>query len=852
MNSSKPEEKKPDTVPKPIASEYLPALIFEQSREGLVVVNLQDYSYSVNPEAMRILGLEEAGLKEEILLMLKGGKWDPGFPFSLKNALSLPPGPARRVRIFKSGTEPLYASVRRKELIHPSGAVLLFLSLRDAGREEEEDRIQIANQLKFKALAHHFPDGNIAVVNRDMIIEFIDGADFETDIPGNIPIAGQSIYEQYGAGFAEYMKVCLEEAFIGLSQKFELNFAEKTYSILIAPVPEADGSIQKVMKISQNITNEKKARLEAHFRREYLRQILDTDPNLIYVQNREGKVLMANKSAAEFFNTDLADFLEKAHDYFKTYKWKYEETQALEESIFSSLKTITTEEAIFQSETKRMHLFQMTRTPFVTEGNQLSILCVGVDITERVNAENELINQREYLRHILDTDPNLIFVKDHSGKFKLVNRAFAEYYGTIPENIIGKSDEDLHLKAGDISYFSKADSEVMAGNKAITTEEFTISPATGSRACFVTTKKPLLDVDGNLHILGVVTDITIQKNQEEKVRKSEELLQEIFDRVADALFLIQQENLEIVDCNQKSLELLKIENGKNSLCGLSIDIIEVKSPEGRGFWRNYLQNSEYQTLEIEFENLDGQKLWGSLAANRFSVNEKGLILLRIADITAQKNSEEQIRQNLHEKEILIQEIHHRVKNNMAVIYSLLQLQSGYIKDPAMINVFRDSQSRIKSMALIHEKLYQSKTLAKVEMDSYIKELARTLLSTYNSQRADIRINIQVEDVFLDINSAVPCGLIINEIISNACKHAFSGRDKGNIDIFFGKKSDQFILNVQDDGVGMPEFSDFSKFKSLGMNLVQALASQLGANLEIKTQNGVSFSIIFSEKVKPVR
>jgi two-component sensor histidine kinase len=138
------------------------------------------------------------------------------------------------------------------------------------------------------------------------------------------------------------------------------------------------------------------------------------------------------------------------------------------------------------------------------------------------------------------------------------------------------------------------------------------------------------------------------------------------------------------------------------------------------------------------------------------------------------------------------------------------------------------------------------------MESYIRELARTLLSTYNSRNADIRINIRVENVFLDINSAVPCGLLINEIISNACKHAFSGRDKGNIDIFFGKEDEQFHLIVRDDGVGMPENTDFSKFKSLGMNLVQALASQLGATLEIKTQNGVSFSIVFTEKVKPVR
>ena len=189
---------------------------------------------------------------------------------------------------------------------------------------------------------------------------------------------------------------------------------------------------------------------------------------------------------------------------------------------------------------------------------------------------------------------------------------------------------------------------------------------------------------------------------------------------------------------------------------------------------------------------------------------------------------------------------------MAVISSLLQLQTGYIKDPALINVFRDSQSRIKSMALIHEKLYQSKTLAKVEMESYIRELARTLLYTYNSRRNDIAINIDADEVYLDINSAVPCGLIINEIISNACKHAFVGREKGTIDIRFSNEDGRFQLYVKDDGIGMPEGTDFSSFNSLGMSLVNALSSQLGAHLEIQTKDGVSYKLSFSEKTKPIK
>jgi PAS domain S-box-containing protein len=384
-------------------------------------------------------------------------------------------------------------------------------------------------------------------------------------------------------------------------------------------------------------------------------------------------------------------------------------------------------------------------------------------------------------------------------------------------------------------------------------QEHTINPLTGQEAYFVTTKKPLIDTEGNINILGVVNNITEQKKHEQELRKSEYLLQQIFDKVADGLLLIESETLRILEANPKALEILGA-GQKNEIVGQHIQVIRlVREPSAR-FWKNlFIQiQADNPVHEAEMLDLSDRPFWGSLATSSFEQESRGRILLRISDISAQKKTEEQIMQALHEKEILIQEIHHRVKNNMAVISSLLQLQTGYIKDPALIDVFRDSQSRIKSMALIHEKLYQSKTLAKVEMDSYIKELTRTLFFTYNSRRIDLKIQTQVDNVYLDINAAVPCGLIINEVISNACKHAFTGRDKGLIDIRFEKKGPQYVLEISDDGVGMPSNVDFSGFKSLGMNLVQALSSQLGAKLEIFTQGGVTIRLAFTEKVKPGR
>ena len=833
--------------------ESLLDLIFNQSHEGLLIVNLKSLDFKANPEFYRIFTLSESDLKDEIGRLNQPGKWDTLFPFSIKHSFSIPLKKDTHLQVLSSGPKPTFVNLFRNELEHPDGSKILLISVRDETDLILAERQKIENELNFKTVAKNFPNGNITVIDKNLKVLFSDGVEFETDLGTFKPNKGQSILDQYSPNYAEFIKESILQAFEGVSEQFELSFNQKTYSMIVTPMPEPTGKINLVMKITQNVSVQKHAQLEAHFSREYLRQVVDVDPNFIYVKSKEGKVLMANKSIATFFGTNVKEFIENSADYFITYKWRYEEILKIDDEVFKSLKTKTTEEAIFNKETKKMHLFQITRTPFVSDGNEWSILCVGVDITDRVNAENELITQREYLRHILDTVPNLIFVKDAKGKFLLVNKAFADYYQRSVDDILGKLDKDLLWPEKDWVRFQTHDNEVVYSNESISFEESFLNPLTNIESFFVTTKKPLLDADGNINILGVVTDITHQKKQEVKIRKSEEMLQEIFNRVADSLFILDGKNLKIIDCNQKSVELLKSES-KEFLIGKSIDLMKVKSASRTQFWKDFFKNIGTENLvgEVEFFNFSNEEIWGSLAATVFSLEGKDVILLRIADISAIKNSEEQIRQALHEKEILIQEIHHRVKNNMAVISSLLQLQTGYIKDPDLINVFKDSQSRIKSMALIHEKLYQSKTLAKVEMESYVRDLTRTLLFTYNSRKIDIRINSEVENIYLDINSAVPCGLLINEIISNACKHAFVGRESGLIEIKFFKVENQFHLDMSDNGVGLPSDTNFSDFKSLGMNLVQALASQLGANLEIKVKDGLGFSLTFAEKVKPVR
>lgn len=708
-------------------------------------------------------------------------------------------------------------------------------------------------EIRFRTLAGNFPRGHVSILDENARVLFSAGQDYLTDKGTMVPHSGDKLEDQYGENYAAFLKESLEECLKGKSDEFELHFEHGSNSVQLIPLPDEKGRIRRVMKIVRNISSEKAAMLDAHHRREYLRQIIDVDPNFIYVKDRSGRVIVANKTIADFFGVPVKEFLETSENWFLRYKWNYDEMKAADEDVFKTLQTRTSEEAFFHPVTGKMHLFQFTRTAFVAKGSELSILCVGVDITGRLNTENELLTQREYLRQILDTNPSLIFVKEPGGRYLMVNQAFAFHYRMSVEELTGKTDADLPLSEAQILRFIEEDRRVADSGETITMEEQSPHPLSGEICHFVVTKKLLLDAEGNQNILGIVTDVSDLKKHQEQVQKSEFLLQQIFNKVADALLIADSKTLQIEDCNDPAERMFGAPDGKK-LKLRQLNSLKT-SGEGSGkFWSSFIEESKERMAgrEAEMQNGSGEKFWGSLALTCFSLEDRQLLLLRITDISRQKESEEHIIQSLHEKEILIQEIHHRVKNNMAVISSLLQLQSAYFKDPALTEVFRDSQSRIKSMALIHEKLYQSSTLSKVEMESYIRELSRSLYYTYNAGRIQLDISVEASNIFLDINSAVPCGLIINEVFSNACKHAFTGREKGKIDITFRKHEEEFELEIRDDGSGLPAGTDPAKVQSLGMNLVQALSSQLGAALEYLGNPGFGIRLRFAEKVKPGR
>ncbi|MCK4330464.1 hypothetical protein KAX02_11560 [candidate division WOR-3 bacterium] len=299
---------------------------------------------------------------------------------------------------------------------------------------------------------------------------------------------------------------------------------------------------------------------------------------------------------------------------------------------------------------------------------------------------------------------------------------------------------------------------------------------------------------------------------------------------------------------------------KNALVQKDKLIVMYKSRECRDcLFKNACTGKATTIIRLEHANRLFGLLTISLASDIIAADEeKGLLKEVAGDIAialhnleleeAHKQAEEQIQKDLKEKEIMLQEIHHRVKNNLQIISSLLNLQSRYIKDEQSLELFRDSQNRVRSMALIHERLYQSRDLASIPFAEYIKKLTSGLYSVYGVDPDRVVLKIETDDVFLGIDQAIPCGLIINELVSNSLKHAFPETWQGKAEIKIALhqiKSEKIELIVSDNGVGIPEKLDFRKTESLGLNLVTLLAEeQLQGKVELDRKEGTRFQIKF--------
>ena len=249
--------------------------------------------------------------------------------------------------------------------------------------------------------------------------------------------------------------------------------------------------------------------------------------------------------------------------------------------------------------------------------------------------------------------------------------------------------------------------------------------------------------------------------------------------------------------------------------------------------------------ELNARRKDGSEFPVEIGLNPIQTEDGPMVLSAIVDISDRKQKEERIQAALREKDILLGEIHHRVKNNLQLIDSLLDLQLSQVDDASVLGMLRECQNRIRSMVLIHQTLYQSKDFAQVDFASFIDSLIPTLVASYGMDQERIALGMSGVSVYLPLNSAIPCGLIVNELVTNAFKHAFPDMRHGRVTVDLGCDEDgQVRLTVSDDGIGIPEHLDIEQTTTLGLQLVCLLTEQVGGTLVIQRANPTSFLLSF--------
>lgn len=347
-------------------------------------------------------------------------------------------------------------------------------------------------------------------------------------------------------------------------------------------------------------------------------------------------------------------------------------------------------------------------------------------------------------------------------------------------------------------------------------------------------------------MLGVIIDISALK-QAEQIQEFQAV---ITRNMAEGICVVRADNGVIAYANRKFEQMFGYDPGE--LDGQHVSIVnyatETTSAEAvnQAIRQAVLANRE-ATYEVHNVKKDGTPFWCSATTSVFEHPELGTVLVAVQqDITDRKESQEKLQASLKEKELLLKEIYHRVKNNLQVIYSLLNLQARNVPDSAALSVLRDSQSRVRAMALVHEKLYKSEDLTRIDLADYIHSLAYSLLETYRSGSNSVALRLEVEPCSLDIEMALPCGLMLTELVSNSLKYAFPNGRPGEIAIISSSgPANQVTLRVQDNGIGLPGECDLRSVSSLGLSLVQNLAKQIRGEVAIAPQPvGTAFQITF--------
>ena len=542
-----------------------------------------------------------------------------------------------------------------------------------------------------------------------------------------------------------------------------------------------------------------------------------------------------------------------------TYRVKDDDIVEQIDEVFRSLRTV---EKKVTATNGRDYLRRLM--PYHDEGKQVSgLVMTFVDVSDLSRAEaalresnlnlnntvQELRDSEEVFRVLVEGAPQSIIMTDAQGLITLLNSQTERLFGYTRQELVGQSIDLLVPKryrpnhpAMRQGYLQSPTARPIGvgrdlhGLRKDGTEvpvEIGLSP---------------LRIKGKVFVLSTIIDVRGRKEAENALRASESRFRSVAETLPQLVWTCAPDG----QCDYAGPQWLAY-SGVEETAQLGLGWMQLVHPDDRPLARERWLHSVAtgQPLDVEFRlrGHDGVYRWfKSRSAPLYG--EDGQISKWFGtntDIDSLRQAEAQASASLQEKETLLKEIHHRVKNNMQLISSLLQLQSDYITNPEALSVFREGQNRVRSMALIHEKLYRASSLAQIDFAEYVQSLVNMLMPTYAVRPDLVKVRVQAQVVELAVDTAIPLALILNELISNCLKHAFPGDRPGQLDIeLSGCAETEVILSVRDDGVGLPAGFAWEQCPSLGLHLVKILTSQIEGRMEVQSEGGLEFRLKFRE------
>jgi PAS domain S-box-containing protein len=605
-----------------------------------------------------------------------------------------------------------------------------------------------------------------------------------------------------------------------------------------------------LLTVMIDVTNRKQVEEALERSERKYRNIFENVAEGIYQTTPEGRFLTVNSSCARMFGYNSPEeMMDSVTDIGQQIYVNHEDRERIKTILAEKDIIEGYEVQVYRRDKSKFWISLNVRVVRDPEGKVLYIEGTNTDITDRKRAEEDILKSEEKYRTVLENMEEGYHEVDLRGSFTFFNKSFQELMGYPHEEFMGMNYRQYAADDANRKKVFEAYNRVFRTGEPIDSFAWDIIRKDGDRRTVEVSASLIAGKDNQpVGFRGIVRDITDKKRTEEALRDSEARYRALFDNISSgvAIYDVKDNGDDFVfkDFNKSGEQI----DGdcKEDIIGKSV--LDVR-PGIKEFGLFDVFKRVWETGKAEHYpvSLYKDRRLSKWYENYVYKLPSGEIVAAYDDITERKRAEEEIHATLREKTTLLNEIHHRVKNNLQVISSLLDLQAMSSGNPDVIRMSEESQRRIRSMAMIHETLYQSRDFSRIDLGSYVRDLSIELLQSLKINSGKIDLTIQADKaVFLDIGKVIPCGLILSELLSNALKHAFPGDGTGRIMVMINQSATKKIeIIIRDNGVGLPGDVNPHQHRTVGLHLVNGLVkNQLHGQMEVRSDNGTEFRITF--------